>query len=130
MTDGKKETVSITKFNKWPFANDFRIEAKGGKVLSALCKYLQGLEKLKVLPYNRFVLFFFQESVTYIFWSTFAPYVGTWTSFHHWCKEKIRGNSISDEQPHSSFPILAKNEEMKILLRILNNTIECFSTLN
>ena len=72
MTDGKKETVSITKFNKWPFANDFRIEAKGGKVLSALCKYLQGLEKLKVLPYNRFVLFFFKK-VSHTFFEVHLP---------------------------------------------------------
>ena len=39
MSDGKKETVSITTFKKWPFANDFRIETEDGKVLSALCKY-------------------------------------------------------------------------------------------
>ena len=60
MSNGKKETVSITTFKKWPFANDFRIETKYGKVLSALCKccskveYInferQVLETLKALP--------------------------------------------------------------------------------
>ena len=35
MFDGKKETVSTTTFKKWTFANDFRIENEGGKVLSA-----------------------------------------------------------------------------------------------
>ena len=39
MSDGEKETVSITTFKKWLFANEFRIEAEDGKVLSALCKY-------------------------------------------------------------------------------------------
>ena len=34
-----------------------------------------------------------------------ACYVGTTTSFHLWCKEKIRGNSISDEQPQSTSSI-------------------------
>ena len=38
MSDGKKETVSITTFKIWLFANDFK-ETKDGKVLSALCKY-------------------------------------------------------------------------------------------
>ena len=48
---------------------------------------------------------FLQKSVTYIHRSTFAPLVVTSTSFHHWCKEKIRGNSISGEQPQLSFSI-------------------------
>ena len=44
MSDGKKETISITTFKKWPFANDFRIETEGGKVLSALWKYRSEVE--------------------------------------------------------------------------------------
>ena len=44
LSDGKKETISITTFKKWPFANDFRIETKDGKVLSALCKYCSDME--------------------------------------------------------------------------------------
>ena len=44
MSDGKKETVSITTFKKWPFGNDFRIETEHGKVLSALCKYCSEVE--------------------------------------------------------------------------------------
>ena len=35
MSNGKKETISITTFKTWIFADDFRIETKGGKVLSA-----------------------------------------------------------------------------------------------
>ena len=35
MSNGKKETISITTFKTWIFAADFRIETKGGKVLSA-----------------------------------------------------------------------------------------------
>ena len=31
MSDGKRETVSITTFKKWPFANDFRTETEEGK---------------------------------------------------------------------------------------------------
>ena len=41
------------------------------------------------------------ESFTYIHQSTFVGIVGTSTSFHHWCKEKI-SNSISDEQHQST----------------------------
>ena len=44
MSSGKKETVSITNFKKWPFANDFRIETEDGKVLSVLCKYHSKVE--------------------------------------------------------------------------------------
>ena len=44
MSNGKKETVSITIFKKWPFANEFRIETKDGKVLSALCRYCSEVE--------------------------------------------------------------------------------------
>ena len=36
MSNGQKETVSITIFKKWPFANDFRIETEDGKVILAL----------------------------------------------------------------------------------------------
>ena len=35
MSDGKKETASITTFKKWSFANDFVIETEDGKLLSA-----------------------------------------------------------------------------------------------
>ena len=38
MSNGKKETIFITTFKKWPFVNDFRIETEDGKVLSALWK--------------------------------------------------------------------------------------------
>ena len=44
MSDGKKETISITTFKKWPFANDFRIETEDRKVPSALCKYRSEVE--------------------------------------------------------------------------------------
>ena len=44
MSDGKKETASITAFKKWAFANNFRIETEDGKVLSALCKYHSEVE--------------------------------------------------------------------------------------
>ena len=39
MSDGKKETVSITTLRNGFFASDFRIETEEGKVLTALCKY-------------------------------------------------------------------------------------------
>ena len=48
MSNGNKETVSITTFKKWPFTNDFRIETEDGKVLSALQKYCSKVE------YNEF----------------------------------------------------------------------------
>ena len=35
MSDGKKETVSITTFKKWTFADNYRIETEGTKVLSS-----------------------------------------------------------------------------------------------
>ena len=38
MSDGEKETISISTFKTWPFPNDSRIEMEDGKVLSALCK--------------------------------------------------------------------------------------------
>ena len=44
MSDGKKETVSITTFKNWPFANDFKIEIEDGKFLSVLCKYYSEVE--------------------------------------------------------------------------------------
>ena len=44
MSNGQKETESITTFKKWPFADDFRIETDDGKVLSALCKYCSKVE--------------------------------------------------------------------------------------
>ena len=44
MFEGKKETVSITTFKKWPFANDFRIETEYGKDLPVLCKYCSKVE--------------------------------------------------------------------------------------
>ena len=84
MSDGKRETLSITTFKKWPFASDFRIETEDGKVLSALCKYCSEVE------YNDFMretrsrnikdsalksICFFQESVTYIHRSTFARHI-------------------------------------------------------
>ena len=37
MTDGNT-------FKNWPFLDDFRIENKDGKVLSALCKYFSTVE--------------------------------------------------------------------------------------
>ena len=55
--------------------------------------------------YFKIDLFFFQESVTHIHQSTFAHHVGTSNSFNHWCKQKIRGNSISGEQPQLSSSI-------------------------
>ena len=45
MSDGKKETATtMTTFEKWLFANDFRIETEDGKVLSALHKYCSKVE--------------------------------------------------------------------------------------
>ena len=77
MSDDKKETITITTFTKWPFANDFRIETEDGKVLSVLCKCCSEVE------YNDYMqegptlksICFFRESVTYIHPSTFALHV-------------------------------------------------------
>ena len=44
MSNGKKETVSITTLKKLPFVNDFRIETENREVLSALCKYHSEVE--------------------------------------------------------------------------------------
>ena len=52
MPDGKKETVSITTFKKWPFANDFGIETEDCKVLPALCKYCSEVEYNDLLEFN------------------------------------------------------------------------------
>ena len=49
MSDGKKETLSITTLKKWPFVNDFRTETEDGKVLSALWHYCSEVK------YNDFI---------------------------------------------------------------------------
>ena len=80
MSDGKKETISITTFKKWTLANDFRIKTKDGKVLSALCKYCSKVEyndcMQESFALKSICFFFLQESVTYIHLSTFAHHVG------------------------------------------------------
>ena len=100
MSGGKKETITVTTFKKLPFMSDFRIETEDGKLLSALCKYCFKLEYNDYMREARsrnfkgyalkLIVFFFQESVTYIHQSTFTCHVGTSASFHHWWKEKIR----------------------------------------
>ena len=77
MSNGEKETVSIT-FKKRPFANDFRIKSKDGKVLSALCKYYFEVEYHDCMREGCALksICFFQESVTFIHQSTFAHDVG------------------------------------------------------
>ena len=61
MSDGKRETVSITTFKKWPFANDFRTETEEGKFSLLYANIVpkwntmiscerQGLETLKAPP--------------------------------------------------------------------------------
>ena len=55
------------------------------------------------------------ESFTYIHQSTFVGIVGTSTSFHHWCKEKI-SNSISDEQ-HQSTSWMKLDESLPSILK-------------
>ena len=69
---------------------------------------------------------FIRESVTYIHRSTFARHVGTSTSFHHWCKEKIKGNSIGDEQPQSSSSIPGQK---RVDENIINNSKEYYRVL-
>ena len=55
------------------------------------------------------------RSVTYIHRSTFACIVlRTSSSFHQWCKDKIRGNSISDEQPQSTSSIPGQKQVHEI----------------
>ena len=39
MLVGKKETISITTFKKWPLSIDFRIETEDQESLSALCRF-------------------------------------------------------------------------------------------
>ena len=78
----------------------------------------QSLEILKAL--------LFRESARYIHWCTFARHVGTSTSFHHRCKEKIRGNNISDEQPRSSSSISGQKQVDET---IINNSKEYYRGL-
>ena len=52
MSVGKKETVSITTFKKWPFSNDFRIETEDVESLSALCKFCFKVEYTYVFIRN------------------------------------------------------------------------------
>ena len=44
-------------------------------------------KKVKDSALKSIFFFFFQESVTYIHESTFAPHVGTSNSFHQWRKK-------------------------------------------
>ena len=78
MPDGKKETVNITTFKKWPFVNDLGIQTGDGKALSALCKYCSKVEYNDCMRAGSALKLtcFFQESVTYIHRSTFTRYVG------------------------------------------------------
>ena len=78
MSDGKKETVSITILKNGLFANDFRAETEDRKVLSACCKYSSEVEyhdfMQETMPRNIkgsalksiCFLFCFRESVTCI----------------------------------------------------------------
>ena len=67
MLVGKKETISITTFKKWPFSNDFRIETEDGKSLSALRKFCFKVEYTcfyKELGSGRKVAYIFK-----VFWA-------------------------------------------------------------
>ena len=67
------------------------------------------------------IWFFFQECATYVHPSTLAHYVVTSSSFHHGFKEKIRRNSITDEQPQSS-PFISSQKQVNET--IINNSKE------
>ena len=110
----RKKPYLSPLLKQWPFANDFRNETEDGKVLSALCKYCSEVEYKDFMQEARSrningsalkSICFLQENITYIHRSTFACYVRTSTSLHHWGKEKNRGNSIIDEQPESTSSI-------------------------
>ena len=66
MSDGKKETISITTFEKRPFTNDFRIETEDGNALSALCKNYSEVEYNDCMQEDSALklISFFQESAT------------------------------------------------------------------
>ena len=75
MSDGKKETVSITILKNGLFANDFRTETEDGKVLSGYCKYsceveyhdfMQETMSRNIKGSALKTIFFFRESVTCI----------------------------------------------------------------
>ena len=68
-------------------------------------------------------IYFFRESVACIHQSTFTRHVGTSTSFHHWCKQKISGNGISDEQPQSSS---SNPDQKRVDETITNNSKEYY----
>ena len=50
----KKLYISITTFKKWPFADDFRIDAEDRKVMSALCKYCSKVKNNNSMQEARF----------------------------------------------------------------------------
>ena len=52
MLVGKKETISITTFKKWPLSIDFRIETEDQESLSALCRFCFKVEYTYVFIRN------------------------------------------------------------------------------
>ena len=54
------------------------------------------------------------ESFTHIHQSTFARIVGTSTSFHHWCKEKLEATVLVMNNTNQLLLSLAKNKWMKL----------------
>ena len=83
--------------------------------------FMQEARSININGCLKIDLVFFQECATYVHPSTLAHYVVTSTSFHHGCKEKIRGNSITDEQPQSS-PFISSQKQVNET--IINNSKE------
>ena len=53
-------------------------------------------------------------SFTYIHQSAFARIVGTSTSFHYWCKEKLKATVLVRNNTNQLLLSLAKNKWMKL----------------
>ena len=98
MSNGMKETASITTFKKWSFASDLKIETKDRNVLSALCKYCSKVECNDCIREDSALksICFFQESVTYIHRSTFARHVGLQSVKHVICAKPPFLHSLDD----------------------------------
>ena len=76
MSDGKKETVSITTFEKWPFTNTFRVKPKMGKFCLIYAniapKWNTVIACEKALPFFFLLLLFFKK-VLYSFIEVYLP---------------------------------------------------------
>ena len=135
----KQENVPVSTFKKRPFPNDFTIESKTEKVISALRKYCSSTSnndlmqeakyrnlKGSVLKSVNFTVTY--EKVTYVHQGSFTGHVDINTSLHNWCKEKVTGETqfrliMLIKKDHHCAVERNRNDFMTLLYQIHENLL-------